>query len=197
MNHLVIDHRESMHTPPAALGRSDAQEKWRVRVIDTGVDCMTGGRVARALDAISTTDRFENFAMTYGDGLCDVDLSTEYDFHMKHGKIATILGVKTIARFGELEIVNDNQVTGFLEKPEEKQGLINGGFLFFKRDFRKYIDNDPSCILERKPLEKLADEKQMIAFKHTSFWQPMDTLRDKIQLQEMWDSGKAPWSVKQ
>jgi glucose-1-phosphate cytidylyltransferase len=191
-NDLMIDHREDAHQPPAAYGKSLTQEKWRVRVIDTGVDCMTGGRVARAFDLVAA-DKFTQFGLTYGDGLCDVDLAAEFESHQSHGKVGTVLAVKPTARFGELDVVHGNQVAGFLEKPESKQGLINGGFFFFQRDFRKYLSPDSSCILERKPLEKLALDSELRLFEHKGFWHPMDTLRDKVYLQELWDAKKAPW----
>ncbi len=197
-NHLVIDHRTNVNTPPKAIGESKEQERWRVRVIDTGVDCMTGGRIARALDVITQdgTEKFENFAVTYGDGLSDVNLDEELAFHEKHGKIGTILGVHPLARFGELDVKVDGIVESFLEKPQSRQGLINGGFFFFKREFRKYLENDPTLILEKKPITKLAEDNQLVMHKHTGFWQPMDTLRDKTQLEDLWKSGDAPWKRK-
>ncbi len=193
-NHLMIDHRETRQAPAAPMGRN--QEKWRVRVIDTGLDSMTGARVARAFDAIKG-EKFENFALTYGDGLCDVNLRNELAFHLKHGKIGTVLGVHPMARFGELDIGAGGEVKEFLEKPQSRQGYINGGFFFFQRGFRDYLSDDPSCILERKPLLSLAHDRGLMMCAHEGFWQPMDTLRDKNQLQEMWDSGKAPWRVNQ
>ena len=193
MNHLAIDHRQNLNTPPTALGQSVTQEKWRVRVIDTGLECMTGGRVARAFDAIAGGESFTDFALTYGDGLCDINLEQELAFHGKHQRIGSVMSVRPSARFGELDVKGESDVRGFLEKPESKQGLINGGFFFFKRDFRKYLSSEADCVLERTPLEKLAKDGQLQAYKHKGFWHPMDTLRDKIYLQELWSSGKAPW----
>ncbi|MDR3607130.1 MAG: sugar phosphate nucleotidyltransferase [Oligoflexia bacterium] len=192
-NDLMIDHRESANQPPATFGKSLTQEKWRVRVIDTGADCMTGGRAARAFDLVAS-ESFTQFGLTYGDGVCDVDLAKELEFHRSHGKIGTVLGVRPTARFGELDIVNGNEVAGFLEKPESKQGLINGGFFFFNRDFRKYLGPESECVLERSPLERLATDGQLRLYRHDGFWQPMDTLRDKNYLQGLWDSKKAPWA---
>jgi len=191
-NHLQIDHRESLNKPPVALGHNSLQEKWSVRVIDTGLESMTGARVARALDHI-WTDKFETFALTYGDGLCDVDLTKELKFHRSHGRIGTVLGVHPMARFGELDIAEGGEVQQFLEKPQSRQGHINGGFFFFNRGFRDYLSLDGDCILERKPLFNLAEKRQLMIHKHDGFWQPMDTLRDKNQLQELWEAGKAPW----
>lgn len=192
-NHLEIDHRESGSSPARTLGRNIGQEKWRVRVIDTGLDCMTGGRIARAFDEIAESENFTDFALTYGDGVSDVDLKKEFEFHKSHGKVGTVLGVAPHARFGELDITDDNRVEGFLEKPEHRQGLINGGFFFMKRDFRKYLTTAPSLILEREPMVKLAADGELMMFRHNGFWHPMDTLRDKNHLQNLLDSGKAPW----
>jgi glucose-1-phosphate cytidylyltransferase len=193
-NHLLIDHRSDLHNAPQTIGQNSAQEKWRIRVIDTGVDCMTGGRIARAFDEIAATESFEHFAITYGDGVSDVPLNEELDFHLMHGKIGTVLGATPMARFGELEITPDKKVTGFLEKPEMNQGSINGGFFFMRRNFREYLSTEASCILERKPLAALAQDGQLMMFKNTGFWHPMDTLRDKNYLQELWHSGKSPWA---
>ncbi len=192
-NHLEIDHRESLHNPARAFNSNQGQEKWRVRVIDTGLNTMTGARIARAFDIVNSLEKIETFAVTYGDGLSSVDLNKELEFHTSKNKIGTLLGVKPSARFGELEIGANQVVEGFLEKPESKQGLINGGFFFFKKDFRKYLSTDESCILERAPLEKLTKARELVVYEHSGFWHPMDTLRDKNYLQSLWESGKAPW----
>lgn len=195
-NHLMIDHRTAVDAPPETLGSNEAQEKWRVRVIDTGVDCMTGGRVARAFDQVSKTQEIQDFAVTYGDGVSDVNLQQELAFHLKHGKTGTVLGVAPMARFGELDISSEGLVRNFSEKPQGKQGLINGGFFFFKKGFRENLSTDSDCILEKKPLSSLAETGGLMMYPHKGFWQPMDTLRDKTQLQELWDSGKAPWKAR-
>jgi glucose-1-phosphate cytidylyltransferase len=194
-NHLMIDHRKSLNAPPVSFGKNLHQEKWRVRVIDTGVDCMTGGRVARAFDSVVEDTDFTDFALTYGDGLSDINLDTEYAYHLEHAKTGTLLGVRPSARFGELDTAANGQVESFLEKPESKQGLINGGFFFFKKSFRKYLSTDASCILERDPLTNLVKDKGLMMHQHLGFWHPMDTQRDKTFLQGLWDSGKAPWRV--
>lgn len=194
MNHLQMDYRQDQEGVLSALGKNTGEEKWRVRVIDTGQETMTGGRIARAYDIVTQTDQFTNFAVTYGDGLTDLNLDKELDFHLSHSKLGTVLGVPALARFGELDVDSNGQVSGFLEKPEEKQGLINGGFFFFKTDFRRYLQTDPNCILERNPLFQLAKDGQLMTFPHRGFWRPMDTLGDKIILQKLWDSGKAPWA---
>ena len=192
-NHVEIDHRTSANRAPSTVGTSATQENWRVRVIDTGLDTMTGARVALAYDQVKA-EGFKHFAVTYGDGVSDVDLDHEFQFHLKHGRVGTVLGVAPQARFGELDLDDQGVVEGFLEKPEHRQGLINGGFFFFKNEFRKYLTTDPALTLEREPLIQLAQEKQLLAHKHTGFWHPMDTLRDKNYLQGLWDSKKAPWA---
>jgi len=191
-SHMMIDHRDSM-CDPVEIGTHAPQEKWRVRVVDTGLETMTGARVAKALDVISETDSFENFAVTYGDGLTGACLREEFDFHLEHGKIGTVLGVPPLSRFGEMDISDEGSVTAFLEKPEAKTGLINGGYFFFKKAFRNYLTTTTSCILERDPLQKLAADKQLKVHEYRGFWQCMDTLRDKNHLQSIWDSGEAPW----
>lgn len=193
-NNIVIDHRQSLSEPPRYRKGSIGQERWRVMVLDTGLDVMTGARIARAFDDLAAEESFEHFAVTYGDGVCDVNLKAEMDFHLKHGKTGTVLGVQPLSRFGELSTDRDGLVENFIEKPESRLALINGGFFFFKKDFRRLLNTDKSCILERAPLEKLAGERQLMMFEHRGFWHCMDTLRDKTHLQQLWDSGRAPWA---
>ena len=193
LNHMQIDHRTQADEVPRAVGQNNTQEQWRVRVIDTGQDTMTGARIARAFDLVTEEDTVQNFAVTYGDGVANVDLQAELAFHLNHQRMGTVLGVPPLARFGELDAAADGRVNGFMEKPQNKQGLINGGFFFFKADFRKYLSLDSACTLERTPLFKLAKDKQLMMYHHLGYWQCMDTLRDKVALQELWDSGKAPW----
>jgi len=192
-NHLRIDHREATNFLPMTLGKNSEQENWRVDIIDTGVESMTGARLARALDELSRYHSFSNFALTYGDGLSDINLEEELKFHLSHGRIGTVLGVPPAARWGELDISSDMEVEGFLEKPEARAGLINGGFFFFRREFRDFLSAQADCVLERAPLTQLSAARQLMVYKHTGFWHPMDTLRDKYHLQSIWDSGKAPW----
>jgi glucose-1-phosphate cytidylyltransferase len=193
--HIEVDHREDQDRPARPWGPTTHQEKWRVRVIDTGLNTMTGGRIARAMDAISASTPFETCAVTYGDGLTDANLLKELTFHKEHGKIGTVLAVHPMARFGELETTTDGTVIQFSEKPQATQGRINGGFFFFQKAFREYLSADESCILERTPLVRLSQDKQLKTFPHDGFWQPMDTLRDKTQLDALWSSGKAPWTL--
>lgn len=194
-NDLEIDHRDSLTARANSIGSPKGQERWRVRVLDTGLDNMTGSRIAMALDKVSLDTAFEHFAVTYGDGLASVLLRDELVFHMEQKKIGTVLGVRPDARWGELDIENDTKVTGFLEKPENRSGFINGGFFFFNREFRNYLSLDKNCILEREPLKKLAEDSQLVVFKHDGFWQAMDTLRDKNALQALWEKGDAPWVI--
>ena len=192
-NHLAIDNRLALDSEPTSFGRCETQEKWRVRVIDTGVDCYTGGRLARAIDLVSQDTKFEHFAVTYGDGVSSVDLTSELEFHTAHNKIGTVLSVAMQVRFGVLNIVEDGLVTGFIEKPENRQERVSGGFFFFRKGFREYLSPDERCILERTPLEKLTLDRQLMSFAHKGFRYPMDTLRDKNYLEELWHSGKVPW----
>jgi glucose-1-phosphate cytidylyltransferase len=148
-----------------------------------------------AWDKVSQDTKFEHFAVTYGDGLASVSLKEEFDFHMKQKKIGTVLGVRPDARWGELDIESENKVSGFLEKPENRSGFINGGFFFFNSEFRNYLSVDKNCILEREPLKKLAEDSQLVVYKHDGFWQAMDTLRDKMALQALWEKGSAPWVI--
>ena len=194
-NHIEIDHREFTHKPAAIFGENKNQERWRVRVVDTGNAAMTGARVARAFDTISQNQDVQNFAVTYGDGLCDINLADEFRFHLEHNKIGTVIGVVPDARFGELKANSDHLIEEFVEKPQFKQARINGGFFFFKNSFREYISDLPDCVLERKPLEVLAADRQLCMWAHDGFWRPMDTLRDKIVLEELWNTNRAPWKV--
>jgi len=196
-NHLSIDHRSEINAPPRSFGKSLTQENWRVRVLDTGLSAMTGARVARGIDMIEAAgEKIENFALTYGDGLSNHSFAEELDFHQQHGKIGTVLGVLPTARFGEFDFEKDGTVKEFVEKPQSKQAFVNGGFFYFKREFRNYLSTDESCVLEQQPLAKLADDRQLSMFPHRGFWQPMDTLRDKTYLEGLWNSGKAPWTIK-
>ena len=162
---------------------------WQVTLVNTGLDSMTGGRVKRMQKFIGN----EAFMLTYGDGLADIDINRLLDFHRSHGKMVTVSAVHPGARFGELEI-NKNKVTSFEEKPQTSQGWINGGFFIIEPKFFDVIENDKT-ILERSPLEKAAQMRQLMAYHHDGFWQCMDTKRDKDHLEELWSSGKAPWQM--
>lgn len=170
----------------------DHNEDWEVTVAFTGELTMTGARVAIAAEKY--LGDAQNFAVTYGDGLTDVNLSEELEFHMKHGGTGTVLGVNPPSRFGELKL-SGNQVVEFEEKPEFSEKWINGGYFFFKADFIKYLSKDESCVLEKAPLKKLASDGGLNVFKHRGFWACMDTQRDQDQLSKLWASGKAPWVI--
>jgi glucose-1-phosphate cytidylyltransferase len=166
-------------------------EPWKVTIIDTGENTMTGGRLKRVKEYIKD----ETFCMTYGDGVSDVNLTELINFHKSCGKLATLTGVCPPQRFGTLQITKDNSVKGFQEKPiDTKNGWINGGFFVLEPAVLNLIEGD-SCIWEKGPLEYLAFSDQLSAFKHSGFWLPMDTLRDKLELEKLWESNQAPWKV--
>ena len=165
-------------------------EPWRVTLIDTGEDTLTGGRLKRVANYVKDDDAF---CFTYGDGVSDLDIQASIDFHRQHGKLATVTAVLPPGRYGALEC-NGNQVTSFIEKPRGDGGLINGGFFVLSPKCLDYIDND-QCSWEGTPLTRLAQDGEMMAFEHRGFWHPMDTLRDKNFLEDLWHSGKAPWKV--
>ncbi|MGE0555725.1 MAG: glucose-1-phosphate cytidylyltransferase [Gemmatimonadales bacterium] len=161
---------------------------WRVGLIDTGLDTMTGGRIRRLRPHLDGT-----FMATYGDGLGSVDITALLAFHRAHGKVATVTAVRPPARFGDLEMEGD-LVRNFAEKPQTHEGWINGGFFVFEPALFDLIEGDQT-ILEREPLERLAREGQLVAYRHHGFWQPMDTIREKALLESLWASGEAPWKV--
>jgi glucose-1-phosphate cytidylyltransferase len=165
-------------------------EPWRVTLIDTGEDTMTGGRLGRVASYVKDE---EAFCFTYGDGVGDVDITALVAFHKAQQVKATLTATLPPGRFGALDFEGD-KVRSFKEKPKGDGGMINGGFFVLSPAVLDYLDGD-NCTWERQPLETLADEGQLAAFQHGGFWQPMDTLRDKTHLEELWSSGKAPWKV--
>ena len=165
-------------------------EPWKVTVVDTGDETMTGGRLKRIAPYIEKEDMF---CMTYGDGVSNVDIAASIAFHKQHGKLATLTATQPPGRFGAL-ILDGSKVTSFQEKPQGDGAWINGGFFVLSPKVLNYIDSDDT-IWERKPMERLAADGQMEAYFHNGFWQPMDTLRDKVHLEELWESGNAPWKV--
>ena len=164
-------------------------EPWRVTLVDTGENTMTGGRLKRVRDYIGKDD----FCFTYGDGVADVDVEALLEFHKGHGKLATLTAAQPPGRFGALRL-DGTAVSGFQEKPQGDGGWINGGFFVLSPKVIDYIKDDAS-VWEHGPMERLAREGDLRAYLHRGFWQPMDTLRDKIQLEALWESGKAPWKV--
>jgi len=165
-------------------------EPWRVTLIDTGAETMTGGRLKRVAEHVKNED---TFCLTYGDGVSDVDISELIAFHKKHWLQATLTTAYPPGRFGSLDI-RDSKVTSFKEKPKGDGSMINAGFFVLSPEVLSLIDGDHT-IWEREPLETLADMGQLAAYQHTGFWQPMDTLRDKTHLEELWAKDSAPWKV--
>ena len=165
------------------------EQGWEVTVTDTGEKTMTGGRLFKARRFLED----DTFLCTYGDGLADIDLRKLVEFHKSHGKIATITAVKPVSRFGVLDLDSSSAVNQFREKPQA-DGWINAGFFIFNKSIFNYLDEN--SILENEPLAALASENQLMAYRHEGFWQPMDTFRELTILNELWDSGKAPWSPK-
>ncbi len=162
---------------------------WKVELIDTGIDTLTGGRIKRLAPYLGN----ETFMLTWGDGVSDVNLPELLKFHRAHGKLATLTAARPPARFGHLEL-KDDHVMVFSEKPQTKEGWINGAFFVLEPGVFEYIDGDMSQ-WEKEPLERLANDGELMAYRHDSFWQCMDTLRDKRLLESLWQSGKAPWKI--
>lgn len=177
-----------------ARGRTEiirsAAEPWRVTLVDTGEATQTGGRLRRAMPHLRDE---EAFCLTYGDGVGDVDIAALVAFHRSHGRQATVTAVPPAARFGRLEI-EGRRVAAFSEKPAGEGGLINGGFFVLSPEVARHLEDD-ATIWERAPLAALAREGELMAWEHRGFWQPMDTLREKNELEALWASGKAPWKI--
>ncbi len=175
------------------LARNDMQvhnrhaEPWRVTLVDTGEHTQTGGRLKRVAGYLED----EDFCFTYGDGLSDLSITRQLAFHREHGTLATVCAVQPPGRFGALDI-DGSRITRFTEKPQGDGTWINGGFFVLRPGVLDYIDGDDT-VWEREPLERLARERQLCAYTHPGFWQPLDTLRDKIRLEELWQKGCAPW----
>lgn len=166
-------------------------EPWRVTLVDTGEETLTGGRLKRVSKYL---DSSEPFCFTYGDGVSDIDIGKLIDFHNENGLLATLTATYPPGRFGALDIHKDHRVSSFKEKPKGDGGMINGGFFVLSPKVIDLIEGDQT-IWERDPLENLAEAGQLAAFQHHGFWQPMDTLRDKVYLEDLWASGNAPWNV--
>ena len=165
-------------------------EQWKVTVVDTGLNTMTGGRLKRVRKYIGD----EPFFMTYGDGVADVDMKKLFDFHKNHGRLATLTAIKPNSRFGVLDLSEIDEVKAFREKSNADSGWINAGFMVLDPKVLDYVKDD-TIMFEREPMEKLAQEDQLMCYKHEGFWQCMDTLRDKEKLEELWNENKAPWKV--
>ncbi|MBF0206339.1 MAG: glucose-1-phosphate cytidylyltransferase [Oligoflexia bacterium] len=171
---------------------NNKSEKWKITLVDTGIDSGTGARIKCARKYIGE----ETFMLTYGDGLCDVNLRKLYEFHLTHKKIATLTSVLPAGRYGALEFKNDNSISHFCEKKMGDGNWINGGYFVLDSKIYDYIrDDDNSIFFEREPLERLASEGELVGMKHEGFWRCMDTLRDKTQLCDLWDKNEAPWKL--
>ena len=163
-------------------------EPWTITLVETGEKTMTGGRLKRVAKYID-----EDFCLTYGDGVANINIQKLIEFHSQHGKLATMTAIRPAGRFGALTLSGD-LITGFQEKPAGDGGWVNGGFFVLSPKVLDYIQDD-STIWEKEPLERLAREDNLAAYQHHDFWLPMDTVRDKVQLEALWDSGQAPWKV--
>ena len=166
-------------------------EQWKVTVVDTGLNTMTGGRLKRVKEFL---DDNEPFFMTYGDGVSNVDIDKLLEFHKKSGRLATLTAVKPDSRFGILDLSEDDEIMAFREKKVVDSGWINAGFMVLDKKVLDYVKDD-TIMFENEPLEMLANERQLMCYKHDDFWQCMDTLRDKETLEKLWGSKQAPWKL--
>jgi glucose-1-phosphate cytidylyltransferase len=165
-------------------------ESWKVTLIDTGLDTMTGGRIKKIKKHVAN----QTFMLTYGDGVGDINIKESVEFHKKHGKFATITAVQQAGRFGALNITGADEIKSFFEKPKGDRAWVSGGFFVLEPQIFEYIKDD-STVWEKEPLENLAKNNQLNAYKHMGFWKCMDTVRDKIELEQLWDVDNAPWKV--
>ncbi|RXK06397.1 glucose-1-phosphate cytidylyltransferase [Halarcobacter ebronensis] len=169
---------------------NNTSEPWKITLLDTGINSMTGGRVKRAKEFVGD----EPFMLTYGDGVSDINILKLLEFHKSHGKLITMTSAQPDGRFGALEMTEDNQVKSFHEKPKGDRHWVNAGFFVCEPKVFDYIENDLTTF-EQEPLKNLALDGEMFTYKHKGFWKPMDTLKDKNDLNELWESGKAPWKT--
>jgi len=190
LNYYYLSNNFSINLTQGNVNVYDgAREDWVVHLIDTGDYTETGGRIKRLASWLGN----ETFMMTYGDGVANINLPKLLEFHRQHGKLATVTAVRPPARFGGISF-NGDYVSSFLEKPQIGEGWINGGFFVLEPEVLNYIEGDET-FFEREPLEKLAEEGELVAYRHDDFWQCMDTLRDVKLLESLWQEGKAPWKV--
>lgn len=169
---------------------SISEHDWRITLANTGELAMTGARIKKVEKYLDGN----LFMLTYGDGVANIDISKLIDFHISHGKIGTVTGVNPISRFGELSVRGDN-VLRFNEKPQTDEGFINGGFFIFNKEFLKYLSDDDACILEKEPLDNLAKDGELMMYKHKGFWHCMDTYRDFLHVNNLWNSPNPPWKI--
>ena len=187
---LSNDFTVDLRSGEIVVHKTNDEHGWRVTLADTGLTTKTGARVKRVQRYLDS----DLFMVTYGDGVTDLDLRRLVAFHQAHGKIGTVTGVSPPSRYGELLIAGD-RVMAFREKPPEGTAVINGGYFVFKRAFLDYLSAGDECVLERAPLERLANDGELMVYSHTGFWQCMDTYRDMEYLKELWNLGEAPWKV--
>jgi glucose-1-phosphate cytidylyltransferase len=166
-------------------------EPWKITMLYTGQDTMTGGRIKKAQNYIGN----ETFMLTYGDGIANINILDLINFHKNSNKFATMTAVQPTGRFGAINIEKNNEISSFIEKPKGDGSWINGGFFVLEPEIFNYIKNDDKTVWEKEPLEGLAKNNQLNAYKHSGFWRPMDTLKDKMELTDMWNNCKAPWKV--
>lgn len=171
---------------------NNVAEPWKVTLIDTGGESMTGARIKRIQPYIPEG---ESFMLTYGDGVADINISDLVKFHQEKHKLATVTAVQPNGKFGMLNILENGEVTKFLEKPQGDGGWINGGYMVLDYAVFQYLNDDEDLVFEQEPMEQLANDGELVAFKHRGFWQPMDTMRDKVALNTLWKKQKAPWKV--
>tara|TARA_A100001011_G_scaffold400077_2_gene512163 strand:+ start:2132 stop:2899 length:768 start_codon:yes stop_codon:yes gene_type:complete len=189
LNYPSLNNDFSINTKTGKLvSLNSVCENWDINLVHTGQNTMTGGRLLRLKNNLKDNN---TFMLTYGDGVSDINISELLKFHHSHGKIATLTAVRPPVRFGEL-IIKDNKIEQFAEKPQAAKGWINGGFFVFNKEIFDYIDGDET-MLEREPLERLTKKGELIAYKHTGFWQCMDTIREKQVLEKLWETKNAPW----
>lgn len=189
---MSSDFTVELKTNKTTVHSIDHDDNWNVTLADTGELTMTGARVAKA--AAKYLGDALHFAVTYGDGLTNANLGEEYEFHLREGRIGTVLGVNPPSRFGELKI-DGRKVQEFSEKPDFHDQWINGGYFFFHRSFLPYIESGDECVLERQPLVNLAKRGELSMYRHRGFWACMDTQRDKESLEKLWASGERPWAA--
>ena len=170
---------------------NNASESWKITLLDTGLDSMTGSRIRKAKDFIGD----ETFLLTYGDGVASIDIKRSLEFHAQHGKLITMTSAQQAGRFGALDFDKNNKVLKFNEKPKGDGMWINAGYFICQPGVLNYIEDGDDIVFEQKPLESLAEDGQMFTYKHDDFWMPMDTLADKIKLNKLWDNKMAPWKV--
>lgn len=185
-NDVTVDMKENK-----TFFHGNAAEPWTITLMDTGIDSMTGGRIKKAHKFVGD----ERFMLTYGDGLCNIDMSDQLDFHKSHGKLITMAAVQPDGKFGAFEHTDVGQVSRFVEKPRGDGSWINGGFFICEPGVFDYIEDSDKVIFEQSPLQNLAADGELFIYKHPGFWKCMDTLRDKLDLNALWTKGDAPWKI--